>query len=103
VFFSRIAHYPNPIHIGCLTIEKNGIVGMHPAPVSQLFIVMNGEGWVIGKDGIKTVLKAGQAAYWEPGEHHESGSEHGMSVLVLESKDLEPLMAETAAVNRIWK
>lgn len=94
VFFSRIANYPDPLHIGCLTIERNGIIGMHPAPVPQLFFVMNGEGWVMGKEGNKTVLRAGQAAYWEAGEHHESGSEHGMTVLVLESRDLEPLMAE---------
>lgn len=82
--------------MGYLSIEKSGIIGKHPAPVSQLFIVMNGEGWVVGKEGIKVLLKAGQAAYWEPGESHESGSEQGMSVLVIESENLEPLMAEIA-------
>jgi hypothetical protein len=31
-----------------------------------------------------------QAAFWEPGEEHESGSETGMVALVIEGDSLNP-------------
>ncbi|MNT15941.1 hypothetical protein D3C72_1510210 [compost metagenome] len=47
-----------------------------------------------GKEGVRYPIESGRAAYWEADELHESGSEHGMTVLVIEGEDLEPLMKE---------
>jgi hypothetical protein len=33
-------------------------------------------------------ISAGEAVLWDPGEEHESGSDDGMTVLVLESESL---------------
>ncbi|WP_236570665.1 hypothetical protein [Paenibacillus sp. An7] len=56
--------------------------------------MLNGQGWVVGKEGIKYYIQSGRVAFWEPEEIHESGSEQGMTVIVIEGEDLKPLMTE---------
>ena len=60
----------------------------HPAAVAQLFVVVSGSGWVSGADGEREAIVAGQAVLWEPGEEHESGSDEGMTALVVEAESL---------------
>lgn len=93
--FSKIIQPHHSVHIGCIHIGPQGVVGSHPATVHQLFVVLNGQGWVVGREGIRYRIESGQAAYWEPEEMHESGSEEGMTVMVIEGEDLTPAMTET--------
>jgi hypothetical protein len=44
---------------------------------------------VSGADGEREPISAGEAVRWEQGEEHESGSDEGMTVLVLEGETLE--------------
>lgn len=78
------------MQIGCMYLEPGGRVGTHQAATSQLFLVVRGEGWVRGPEQMRTPIRADQAAYWEPGEEHESGSESGMVALVIEGDTLDP-------------
>jgi quercetin dioxygenase-like cupin family protein len=71
--------------VDVLTIAAGGRVGRHPTRLWQLFAVVSGEGWVSGADGRPEPLRAGEAVVWEPGEEHESGSDGGMVVCVLQS------------------
>lgn len=89
---SRIIRHDKPLQMGCIFINSEGCVGLHEAVCDQLFLVISGEGWVTGKEGVKYNIKSGFAAYWESGEIHESSSEHGMLVLVIESNELDLLM-----------
>lgn len=57
--------------------------------LSQLFVVLEGSGWVAGEDGAPGPIHAGQAALWNAGEDHESGTEEGMRVAVLEAAWIE--------------
>ncbi|CAM3585130.1 MULTISPECIES: cupin domain-containing protein [Paenibacillus] len=81
-------------HIGCMHIGAGGVVGEHPASSDQLFIVVEGEGWVTANHGPRTKVIAGQAVLWKKGEWHESGSELGMTVIVVEGPLIEPDMPE---------
>ena len=75
----------------CFHIGKGGFIPRHPAEGGpQLFCVMEGRGWVSGADGRKVPIDANQAAYWEPGEEHESGTDDGMKVIVVECDDYDP-------------
>ena len=69
-----------------IEIEPGGVVGRHPAAVAQLFVVVEGSGWVSGGGGEREPIAAGEAVLWEEGEEHESGSEGGMTALVLEAE-----------------
>ncbi|MFS1513715.1 cupin domain-containing protein [Chengkuizengella sp. SCS-71B] len=70
-------------------IGRDGIVGHHQAVGAQLFLVVKGEGFVRGKEGVKTPIKEGQAAFWEPGEWHETTSDKGMTAIVIEGEDID--------------
>ena len=65
--------------------EKDSLLGRHPTKIWQLFMVIEGSGWVSGGDQVRYPISTGQAVLWHPGEEHDSGSETGMSVLILVS------------------
>jgi quercetin dioxygenase-like cupin family protein len=72
--------------VDVLTVAAGGRVGRHPTRLWQLFAVVAGEGWVSGSDGQPEPIRAGEAVVWEPGEEHESGSDSGMVVCVVQSR-----------------
>jgi hypothetical protein len=49
---------------------------------------VSGSGWVSGADGVRETIHSAEAVLWERGEEHESGSEEGMTVVVLEAETL---------------
>ncbi|GIN98808.1 hypothetical protein J6TS1_46780 [Siminovitchia terrae] len=87
-FYSKILKTEEATNIGFIHIEPNGIVGYHEAPVPQLFIVVQGEGWVEGEDGQRVTLKSGEGVFWKKGDGHLSGSVKGMTALVIQSERL---------------
>ena len=72
-----------------IEIGPDGLVGRHPAVVAQLFVVVRGTGWVSGADGLRIQISVGEAVLWEPGEEHESGSDEGMTALVVEAEQID--------------
>lgn len=78
-------------HVVVIEIGAGGRVGRHPAAAQQLFVVVRGSGWVAGDDGRREAINAGEAVLWTPGEEHESGSETGMTAVVVESDSITPL------------
>lgn len=87
-FYRKIMKTEEPTSIGFIYIEPYGVVGMHEAPIPQLFIVIQGEGWVCGEDGDKIVIKAGEGVFWQQGQAHESGSTTGLTALVIQAEHL---------------
>ena len=77
-------------HVVCLRIGAGGVLGRHPAPVDQIFVVVEGEGCVSGTDGERVSVTAGKAVYWEAGEEHESGTDSAMTAIVVEAERLIP-------------
>jgi quercetin dioxygenase-like cupin family protein len=71
----------------CLHLPPGGLVGRHRAATRQLFCVVAGDGWVSGPDRERVPVAAGQAAFWEPGEEHEAGTDTGLVAVVLEGED----------------
>jgi quercetin dioxygenase-like cupin family protein len=78
------------IQIGCMHIPAGGRVGYHQATVPQLFLVVAGEGWVRGNAETRRPVHAFEAAFWQGGEWHESGSETGMTAVVIEGEGVDP-------------
>ena len=85
IFWSEIAS-----RFACFHIGKGGFIPRHPTTEPQLFIVVEGSGWVSGDDGRKVSIQANQAAYWAPGEVHESGTDVGMKVIIAHSNEFDP-------------
>jgi quercetin dioxygenase-like cupin family protein len=87
---SRIAHLPREAVINCAYLDSGGVIGYHRAAVSQLFLVIQGEGWVRGESSERYAIQAGQAAFWEKGEWHESGTDSGIAAIIVESEQIDP-------------
>jgi hypothetical protein len=81
----RVAHLLEETMVQYAYLEPNGPIGYHPAIVPQLFLVVQGEGWVKGQAPEKMQIRAGLGAYWEEGEGHEAGTETGMNAIIVES------------------
>jgi quercetin dioxygenase-like cupin family protein len=77
--------YVYVVHIGA-----GGEIGPHPAGFGQLFLVVAGEGWVAGGDGVRRPVRAGQGAAIERGEVHAKGSLTGLSAVMIQLAELAP-------------
>ncbi|PHE01101.1 cupin [Bacillus toyonensis] len=86
---SKIVNHQGNVHIGAMHLQENGIIGYHEAVVSQLLLIMDGEGYVCGADKEKIKIRAGQAVFWEKGEFHETSTEHGLLGIIMEAENLE--------------
>jgi quercetin dioxygenase-like cupin family protein len=87
---SKVVHLFDESVVNCAYLKANGVIGYHQATISQLFLVVQGEGWVRSESVDKTSIQAGQAVYWEKGEWHESGTEMGMTVIIIEGLNFDP-------------
>jgi hypothetical protein len=65
--------------------RPNSLLGKHSANLWQLYVVVDGSGWVAEGDGRRVSMASGEAVLWSPGEIHESGSDHGMLVVIVQS------------------
>jgi len=74
----------------CMYIRANGFLPRHPAMTAQLFAVVEGDGWVSAGGGPKVPIKTGQAAFWERGEEHESGTDRGLKAVIVEAEAFDP-------------
>lgn len=76
-------------HVGFVRLEPGGRVGMHPAPVDQLFMVVDGTGWVEvpGREPVHVI--EGDIAVWRAGEEHTSSSDTGMVALVIQAEAMQ--------------
>ncbi len=97
VVITPIQRAPGQVQIGCMHIGPQGRVGYHQAVGPQLFLVMQGSGWVRDASAERTPISAGMAAFWSDAEWHESGSESGMTVIVIEGETLDPAQYLTEA------
>ena len=87
---SHLVHGDGPFFIVCIRVEAGGFLGRHEAHNNQLFCVVAGAGTVSGDDGIFLPITAGQAAFWQAGEFHETRSQTGLTAMVFEGVNLQP-------------
>jgi quercetin dioxygenase-like cupin family protein len=87
---SRVVQLFDEAVVSCAYLSTDGVIGYHQATIPQLFLVVQGEGWVRAETSDRTFIKAGQAAYWEKGEWHECGTKTGMTVMIIEGINFDP-------------
>ena len=86
---SKVVHLFDKAVLNCAYLNANGVIGYHQAAIPQLFLVVQGVGWVRGEFTEKTAIKTGQASFWEKNEWHESGTETGMTAIIIEGVNLD--------------
>jgi hypothetical protein len=75
-------------HIYSLYFEADSEIGPHPTGFAQLFLVVHGSGWVASADGHRVQIGTNEGAFFEKGEMHSKGSEHGMQVIMIQSEQM---------------
>jgi mannose-6-phosphate isomerase-like protein (cupin superfamily) len=90
LIIARIIRAAGEISVICMHIGADGVVGYQQAGENQLFVVVEGAGWVRGQSDEQLPIVAGEAAFWTAGEWHEAGSAQGMTAIVIEGKALDP-------------
>ena len=86
---ARVRRVASEAHVAGIAIGAGGIVGRHPASAQQLFVVVQGSGWVAGGDGEREPIATGEAVLWDAGEDHQSGTDEGLTALVVEAEALD--------------
>lgn len=99
VILSRIVRLTAGARVACMHLGSQGVVGYHQAAAPQLFLVVQGEGWVRGEAPERVPVRPGLAAFWEKGEWHETTTETGLTAIVIEGESLDP--AEFMPANAI--
>lgn len=89
VTINGLAHLAGEGQVSFMRLGSGGVIGYHQATVPQLFAVVEGRGWVRGETPERTLVSVGQAAYWDAGEGHESGTDMGMTAIVVEGERLD--------------
>jgi len=87
---SKILHLESEAEISSVYIRPNGKIGYHRAMTPQLFLLVQGAGWIRGENDEKLTVQEGQAIFLEQGEWHESGSETGMTAVIIEGINIDP-------------
>jgi hypothetical protein len=75
-------------HIHTVHIAAGGEIGPHVAGFGQLFLCLEGSGWVAGADGERVSISRGQAAYFVRDERHSKGSVDGLRAVIIQVQDL---------------
>ena len=80
-----LAHGAGESHAYAVHFVPGGAIGPHPAGFDQLFLVVQGSGWVAGADGVRMSIGTNQGAFVPRGEVHSKGSETGMLALMVQA------------------
>jgi quercetin dioxygenase-like cupin family protein len=75
-------------HVHIVQIAAGGEIGPHVAGFGQLFVCLEGGGWVAAGDGERVSISHGQIAYFARGERHSKGSAVGLRALIVQVHDL---------------
>lgn len=86
---SKIARLFEGAIVNYAHLAPQGVIGFHQTTTDQLFLVVQGEGWVRGAEPERTAIKTGQAAFWEKNEWHESGTDTGMTAILIEGMNYD--------------
>jgi quercetin dioxygenase-like cupin family protein len=86
---TNIAFLLEEVNLHYAYLEPQGVIGYHKTQMPQLFLVVQGDGWVKGESPERTTVQAGQAVHWKDGEWHEIGTETGMTAIILEAQGFD--------------
>jgi len=86
----RVLQLDNKAEINAVYIHPNVHLSVQQEMTQQLFLLVDGEGWVMNEAGEKKTVRQGQAVFWGESELPESGSESGMTAVIIGNINIDP-------------
>jgi quercetin dioxygenase-like cupin family protein len=80
----------SPFQAAVFRFAPGGRIARHPAGSGQqILAVLEGSGEVSGASGVDEPIEAGEAVFIREGEEHEVKTTRGLTVLIVEGRDLD--------------
>jgi quercetin dioxygenase-like cupin family protein len=86
---AEVATGSGEAHVHVVEIAAGGEIGPHVAGFGQLFVCLDGSGWVAAANGERVSISGGEVAYFARGELHSKGSGEGLRALIIQVRDLD--------------
>lgn len=87
---SAVIQLDERTEINAVYIHPNERIRVQQAMSQQLFLLVDGRGWVKNEAGKKVSVTQGQAVFWEENELPESGTESGMTAVIIGNVQIDP-------------
>jgi hypothetical protein len=88
---ARVLQLDHKAEINAVYIHPGEHISVQQAMTQQLFLLVDGEGWVQNLSGEKKTVQQGQAVFWGESELPESGTETGMAAVIIGNIDIDPV------------
>ena len=88
---ARVLQLDNKAEINAVYIHPGEHISVQQAMTQQLFLLVDGEGWMQNDSGEKKTVKQGQAIFWGESELPESGTESGMTAVIIGNINIDPV------------
>jgi hypothetical protein len=88
---ARVLQLDNRAEINAVYLHPGEHLSVQQVMSQQLFLLVDGAGWVKNKSGEKKTVRQGQAIFWGESELPESGTESGMTAVIIGNIDIDPV------------
>ena len=88
---ARVLQLDNRAEVNAVYIHPGENVRVQQVMTQQMFLFVDGEGWVKHEAGERKSVKQGQAVFWGESELPESGTETGMTAVIIGNIDIDPV------------
>jgi hypothetical protein len=88
---ARVLQLDGRAEINAVYIHPGEHISVQQAMTQQLFLLVDGEGWVQNDSGIKKTVQQGQAIFWGESELPESYTEKGMTAVIIGNINIDPV------------
>jgi hypothetical protein len=88
---ARVLQLDNKAEVNAVYINPGEHLSVQQAMSQQIFLIVNGEGWVKSEPSEKKTVQQGQAVFWGESELPESGTDSGMTAVIIGNIDIDPV------------
>jgi hypothetical protein len=88
---ARVLQLDNRAEINAVYIHPGEQLSVQQLMSQQMFLLVDGEGWVKNESGEKKTVTQGQAIFWGESELPESGTESGMTAVIIGNINIDPV------------
>lgn len=88
---ARVLQLDNRAEINAVYIHPGEQLSVQQVMSQQMFLLVDGEGWVKNESGEKKTVTQGQAIFWGESELPESGTESGMTAVIIGNINIDPV------------
>jgi hypothetical protein len=88
---TRVLQLDNKAEVNAVYIHPGEHVSVKQAMTQQLFLLVDGTGWVQNNFGERKTVQQGQAIFWGESELPESGTDSGMTAVIIGNINIDPV------------